>query len=246
MQLITKIQHQRHIHIVDDCSCCIPLVMFKVVNGHESVVPASKHQNHHVQLCRSYQKRSSTTYKLAGDFHAIHRVMEPNSDRGYYTETDNDKITPKQNTAVDMMEAALRLPTLPDAIADAEQDARHAIKEGINSEAFHQFIHTTKANDGQQWPIATISADQIVKLQLPGLEQAKILRLDSRSVSKSSHRDRYRQITWDWGIVQDMIDNGESMPSRDNQIAIWHTDSTNKKWLMFIEYSKATMLSSKP
>ena len=118
--------------------------------------------------------------------------------------------------------------------AEAHCVVRQSIAWIVASEPFREFIRTTKWADGQQWPVAVISAERAGEMGLPKQDKAGVLRLKSKAVDKDSHRRRWSVPDWDWKIVQEMIDNGESMPSHEGKRAIWYRDGRGKWWLMFI------------
>ena len=139
------------------------------------------------------------------------------------------------------MEAELGWPELPSAIAVAALAARQSIRADIGSKQFSHFIRTTKARDGQQWAVATISAERMAKLELPKPERPRVLRLDSQFVDKSDHRKKFGKLVADgkWDVIQSTLDAGFFMPSRRWHLGGVFKDERGKLWLTILAYNQS-------
>ena len=123
--------------------------------------------------------------------------------------------------------------------AETASRVRQSIKAAIGSGQFRHFIETTEAQDGYQWPVATIAAATLRKMGRP--DDARVLRLRSDGVAKGNHRKHYRELSEmdnGWSILQEVIDEGEAAPIRKNHGAIWHQASNGKVRLVIVGYGQ--------
>ena len=138
-----------------------------------------------------------------------------------------------QKREIARMERFLRNAEAAGHGAETASIVRQSIKAAIGSEQFRHFIETTEAQDGYQWPVATIAAATLRKMGLP--DDARVLRLRSDGVAKKKHRDRYMTFgDEEWSIIQEVIDAGEATPVRDGHGTVWHQASDGRWWLVFI------------
>ena len=146
-------------------------------------------------------------------------------------------IASSQKREIAKMERLLRNVEAAGHGAETVSRVRQSIKAAIGSGQFQHFIETTEAQDGYQWPVATIAAATLRKMGLP--DDVRVLRLDSRGGAKGQHRDRYMTFKDEWHILQAVINRGESMPIRDAHGAVWHQAADGKWWVVIIGYGEA-------
>ena len=86
-----------------------------------------------------------------------------------------------QKREIARMERLLRDAEAAGHDAETASRVRQSIKAAIGSEQFRHFIETTEAQDGYQWPVATIAAATLRKMGLP--DDARVLRLPSETAT---------------------------------------------------------------
>ena len=124
--------------------------------------------------------------------------------------------------------------------AQAIDDARQSIREGLRSEQWRHFVETTKPQDGNVWPVATITPNRLKQMGLP--DDARVVQIRSKNIVKKSHRNRYR--TWgenDWSLVQSMIDEGTAIPNSKYKGNVKFRDEQDgQSWILVLGYEEGS------
>lgn len=164
---------------------------------------------HHCRCQTGFSKQSGkVNYLLDIGLCKTHWVKEPSPEQDYVSSASQRLRVQQQKAEIAEMEANLRQPKSPEAIAIAERLVRHSINEKISSEQFRHFITTTRAQDGEQWPVAILTAERARQIEL--CDQAGVIRLTSQSVNHRDHQARWSKLqNKDWEILQHLIDKGE-------------------------------------
>ena len=103
---------------------------------------------------------------------------------------------------------------------EAHRVVRQSIARIMASEPFQKFIRTTKRADGQQWPVAFISAERARRMGLP--ERAYVVRLSSQSVDHRQHQERWSGFSvGDWDRIQRIVDKGKWHRDRTRHCCVW-------------------------
>ena len=124
--------------------------------------------------------------------------------------------------------------------AEAHRVVRQSIAWIVASKPFREFIRTTKWADGQQWPVAVISADRAREFGFP--EKAHVVRVGSKGVDNRSHQDRWSGFdAEDWHRIQRMVDAGESKDEGEGGVVIWGQEN-GKWWKVVFKYIDSDMV----